>query len=695
MLQNEAVRSAQIYLDYLIAHRDEGLGLVRARVRGIQGSLMSGEMMLITDRVLRFVDALVVRIGGTVYENNQGKNHFRILSHDRRKIVIAPSEELAAHIESAWESKEPIDLESDLTFLVERVRDWYQAHGDKVELPSQFPGELQCKLASDNPIPLSENQYHCAELAMSSPLAYIWGAPGTGKTKHVLASCVLSYIRAGKKVILAAPTNNALEQSLSGLLLALSEEGGINPAGKVIRLGVPGDTFRMVWPDVCEEGATVWMRSQIMEKINELDYRLSRIEKSLTAKTGKADPAGVISVDGGFSMDSANVDPFPDKSIQELQNEKKQYTTEKNDLLARNRKLKEKGLNAFLSEFSVVACTVDCCISRISPNGDFKPDHIFLDEAGYCNVIKGMTLLGFEKPITLLGDHMQLPPVFEGEQDMLKDPKKKLARLWKISSLYMENVVMCEDLEAFCEQDPEKPVFDHTEVGALTETHRFGPELAAVLAKRIYGQRFCSRSENETKILFINAPKSAKDREREEGKHQRVSHREARCARSLMESNLSHSGITVGIITPYRRQRRLLSESMDSLLKKYHMEDEDMDEDIVTVHQSQGREWDVVLFSITDAFDEMFFTNSRKPEALKLINTAVSRARKMLIIIGDAEDWKGKPGQLISELFAVGKEISDKERIVDSIRSDAYSDSDAPWMDNYGSLYMALSMEDK
>ena len=40
MLQDEAVRSAQIYLDYLLAHRAEGLGLVRARVRSVQSSLL-------------------------------------------------------------------------------------------------------------------------------------------------------------------------------------------------------------------------------------------------------------------------------------------------------------------------------------------------------------------------------------------------------------------------------------------------------------------------------------------------------------------------------------------------------------------------------------------------------------------------------------------------------------------------------
>ena len=681
MLKDDAVRSAQIYLDYLVAHRDEGLGLVRARVRNVQGSLLDGELVLFTDRVIRSAEGLAVRIGGTLYENENigGTVHFRVLSIARRKVTIAPSPELAEHIDSAMENREAVYLEADLTFLVKRVMEWYKAYGNRVELPASVSG---CVLDPDNPIALSDNQYDCAALAMSSPLAYIWGAPGTGKTRHVLASCVLSYIRAGKKVILVAPTNNALEQSLQGLLRALSGTGGIDPAGKVIRLGVPGDIFRMCWPDICEEGALNRLRTELSEMISALQYRNKQIDVSLAVREGN-----------GYE---GAEDAFPDKSEKELKTEKKKNTAVMNGLLSKSQKLSDKGIAGVLDEFSVIAATVDTCLYKISPAGSFEPDHIFLDEAGYCNVIKGMTLLGFQKPLTLLGDHMQLPPVFEGEQELLNDPEKQLARLWKISSLYLENVVSCEDLNAFCSRDPDRPFFQQTEVGSLTETHRFGPELAAVLAARIYGPRFCSRSEGETKILFVNAPKRSEDREKDEdGKHRRVSHSEAACIRTLMENNLSHLNVTIGIITPYRRQRQLLSDTMDRLMKKYKMEDEDMEDDIVTVHRSQGREWDIVLFSVTDAFNEKHFTDTvRNPHAKKLINTAVSRAKKMLVLVGDAEDWKGKTGQLLSELFAVGKEIEPKEKIVAMVRAEDKNEEFIPWMDNYGSLFMALSVEE-
>ena len=104
---------------------------------------------------------------------------------------------------------------------------------------------------------------------------------------------------------------------------------------------------------------------------------------------------------------------------------------------------------------------------------------------------------------------------------------------------------------------------------------------------------------------------------------------EAKCIRELIEANLYHGWISVGIITPYVNQRNLLSESMHRLMKKHGIT-EDMDDDIVTVHGSQGREWDVVIFS-------------------------VSRARKTLILVGDAAEWKRRPGQLLSELFEIAE----------------------------------------
>ncbi len=173
MLQDDAVRSAGIYLDYLLTHREEGTGIVRARVRSVQGSLLDGELVLACDRELRMVDDIALRVGGKLYENSDEEVVFRVLSHEKKKVTIFPCDELREHIDQALAEKQPVFLESDLTFLVQRIKKWYEQYGDLVALPRRL-GFGNVSLASDNPIELSDNQYEVASLAMSSSLSYIW-----------------------------------------------------------------------------------------------------------------------------------------------------------------------------------------------------------------------------------------------------------------------------------------------------------------------------------------------------------------------------------------------------------------------------------------------------------------------------------------------------------------------------------------
>ncbi len=639
MLQDDAVRSAGIYLDYLLAHRNEGAGIVRARVRSVQGNLLGEEVVLSCDRELRMVDELALRVGSVLYENSEEAVFFRILSCEKKKATVLPCDEVREALSEALSENVPVYLESDLTFLVQRIKKWYEKYGNLVALP-RGSGVRPAGLSADNPIALSDNQYEAASLAMSSPLSYIWGAPGTGKTKHVLASCVWSLLRAGKKVILCAPTNNALEQSLSGLLSALCMDGHYSPGGKVIRLGVPGDGFRMAWGEVCEEGAVDWWKRELGEKIGWLEYQNRLADESIMIRAGEG-------------LDGA-VDPFPGRSSAELAVYKKENKAEIGLLEGKLKQLSEmRNIMPLIGEFDVVAATVDTCLHRLSPDGSFPARHVFLDEAGYCSVIKAMALTGYGLPLTMLGDHMQLPPVFENEQEVVRLPDAGVTRLWKISGLYLEDVVSCDEVSEFCSAVPVRPRLEETAVASLTETFRFGPALAEVLARRVYGRRFHSGSAGETRILYIDAPKAAADKARNElGKFPRVSHAEGKCIRELIEANLYHSWLSVGIICPYVNQRNMLSESIHRLMKKHGMT-EDMDDDIVTVHGSQGREWDVVIFSVTDSFAEAFLTDSRRPESLKLLNTAVSRARRTLILVGDVSDWNRRPGQLLSELFSI------------------------------------------
>ena len=68
----------------------------------------------------------------------------------------------------------------------------------------------------------------------------------------------------------------------------------------------------------------------------------------------------------------------------------------------------------------------------------------------------------------------------------------------------------------------------------------------------------------------------------------------------------------------------------------------------MTVHRSQGREWDTVIISIRDnectsASLRLTFTSTVKTlDGARVINTAVSRAKKRLVIVCDTDFWMNR-----------------------------------------------------
>ena len=78
---------------------------------------------------------------------------------------------------------------------------------------------------------------------------------------------------------------------------------------------------------------------------------------------------------------------------------------------------------------------------------------------------------------------------------------------------------------------------------------------------------------------------------------------------------------------------------MKSKLKEANLPEEI----VMTIHGAQGREWDTVMLSIVDSSDkEKWFTTVKKQgsNGKMVINTAVSRARKKLVIVCDEDYWR-------------------------------------------------------
>ena len=633
--------------------------------------------------------------------------------------------------------------------------------------------------------------YILLENIFTKPFSYIWGAPGTGKTQFVLSYAVLHYIQSGDTIAILAPTNNAIEQVLRGVI-KMTDKAGVDRK-QIIRLGTPSKKFAEIYPQVCEEKG-------LQKRMDEIDKQINILQRMLdfyAQKQALSEFNGIVSefdkISGLGSKIKAEQDLFVEinnqsnkkekeiksideallkqnqeliksiaktksifqkvfkfftskptsieiliakievkilnykSSVQSLKYELSKIDSDKAVRESSIRKNKELALGkieaikrhaqglpeigAFISGLSIdnvteiktnvssalfqaiekleideylfdeykalgfvdikyeldnyvrlrnklaassteerlksvniIACTLDGYIGRFAKE-KLAVEHIFLDEAGYSNMIKALTLFNHAVPITFLGDHKQLPPVCEiSDTDIEKNTRFYNMFLWAQSAVFID--MLFSDSKDNCRDKYLKnSEFIPISISktSLNSTYRFGSNLARILSKYVYANDFKSNNiEGETKILYANAPKA-------EGMKSRISMSEVSEIRKIIDALKRSENNDFVILTPYKKQIELLNR---------YLPQERNDLKILTVHGSQGREWDTVILSVVDTYDK-WFVDTAIPisKGLNLVNTAVSRAKRNLIIVCDKNYWIEQRGQLITELINCGQEI--------------------------------------
>lgn len=319
------------------------------------------------------------------------------------------------------------------------------------------------------------------------------------------------------------------------------------------------------------------------------------------------------------------------------------------DLELQKKNLEAQTIVERIKAASVIGMTLDCHIGRFFDQF-IQFDHIFLDEAGYAPAVKALTLCRGGVPLTFIGDHKQLGPVCEMNDENLGLRENNPALIWKKSALFIDDLFTADSGAAVINEwlefpEPQLRRFTKTQ---LNTTFRFGQNLADILSECVYGgMNFISAAPHEDlKIICLNAvPDVAPTQPR-----QNRSEAEAieMYLRELPEQQEEAEGTYVAL-APYKNQVGLLTHQLDEARRQGR---------IMTIHKSQGREWDAVILSVVDGhFNNPWFTDTINPQSggLHVMNTAVSRARKHLIIVCNLHYWKNRPDaewQLISRLIA-------------------------------------------
>ncbi|MCH5313861.1 MAG: AAA family ATPase [Helicobacter sp.] len=254
--------------------------------------------------------------------------------------------------------------------------------------------------------------------------------------------------------------------------------------------------------------------------------------------------------------------------------------------------------------------------------------HIFLDECAYAPLIKACALCVDNTPLALFGDHKQLFPVCEMPLSEITKAENKEASIWNLSALFLESFCKGEPLENLMAKNAQgctMPPLQDMILSTLSQTHRYGDNLARLLDSHIY--HIGLRGIDSQMELFVCDSGSKK----EEDKH--ISESEVHLCRRLCAQL---GGEEYAVITPFVKQKRALSQHI-------------MRDRIFTIHGSQGQEFDNVIFSPVSL--HYYLTDSRQTNALYALNVAISRTKKRLFLVCDYAFWSRQKNQLLSALL--------------------------------------------
>jgi len=441
---------------------------------------------------------------------------------------------------------------------------------------------------------LNDSQRQAVSFALAAQdLAVIHGPPGTGKTTTVV-ELIVQLVAEGKTVLACAPSNLGVDNLLERLIAA-----GVD----AVRIGHPA----RVLPSLRERTLDLLLEADPDVRLARKYVRQAHTLRDKAARYTRAKP-----------------EPGA----------RREMRAEARSLMEDANRIEQQVIRQILDRAPVLCATTTAINSEIL--GQRRFDVAVIDEA--CQSTEPgcwIPLLRCDR-LVLAGDHCQLPPTIvsqqakrEGfdeslQQRVIAQHGKSIARRLEIQ-YRMHAQIMRFSSDEFYEGSlqADESVAEHVAGGleGATEDVRLGQPL-----------------------YFVDTAGAGYNEETEEQGESLLNRREAalvqRAAGCLRRLGIAPSNI--GIITPYAAQVRHLRKLID--WEKLEVD---------TVDGFQGREKEVVLISLVRSNDrsEVGFLKD-----VRRMNVALTRARRLLMVIGDSGTIGGHPfyGRMLDYFEAHG-----------------------------------------
>lgn len=549
------------------------------------------------------------------------------------EVLLALTDFIGFEIETAKLFSEPWKL---LIELQNRLKE--------IGIKSNRNKELTKKIVEDIPTFASlrtnikkDNLGQAAAIykAMIDDVTFIWGPPGTGKT-YTMANIALKAFLSGEKVLIISHSNIAVDGAIESiwnlisneLMDKIKENYDVFP---IIRYGYSRTDFIKNNPYLNSYNLALNLDDELRWEIEELEAAIENLFMEI--RTSKYD--------------------LEDKQLEIIHLKRKLSSLKKNV-----RNIEKK---VIVPKAKIIATT----ISKIQIDQvlyDKMYDLVLLDEASMAYIPQSIYAASLaKKRVVFVGDFRQLPPIAISEGELVDKWLKK-------DIFDFSRVKDCVDAGEF-----------HPNMIMLNKQRRMHPNISRFVNENIYSN------------LLIDHPSVVSDIPSEEtlsiidtsGMPTICITDENRSRLNVLNAFISvltaikyyEEGYdSIGIITPYNAQSKLIKNILDDVFAdKYNSKIS-----CATVHKFQGSERDIIIFDTVDSYrlrnPGVLLTDDRDDKSLRLINVALTRARKKFILISNMQYWSSrlKRGNILYKLLnymTINGAIYNDKYVYDELKS--------------------------
>ena len=569
----------------------------------------------------------------------------------------------------------------------------------KINEPKELRENAQVELDNYFDKNLDENQQEAVRKALSlesdCEILLIQGPPGTGKTTTI-TEILKQYQKRHRhyKILVTSQSNQAVDNVLEKIC---TSETNPNGEDKAFRIG--NDKSKM--SDIAKQ----YTEEKVLDKI--LKENKERIQKQLESKTATAE----VSLQKNRGFQSGDEESLLDINDRADTAESTILTKETTQIESKLQALQKGFLEKLETLSSQLADRADKNTQRgkrdletftlftkdirlffgtllgISSWKDFRDvvfDVAIVDEAGRATLSELLVPCIKAKRMILVGDHKQLAPVVDDDviAKLNADSKKEFKANKKdvTTSLF-------ERLFERIERDRDECEYLYNFRHTLTYNYRAHKSICDLYSKAFYKGALTTKpeisalKEHNIKAFRANAvwldtgKRSDKiDKQQGTGK---INHCNAtiiyHTLKTLKEKEkiLENEAITdIGIITPYKAQAENLKAKLQGILKEY--KDSNISIDIGTVDSFQGSDRDIIIYDCvrSSAMKNTKQTQENKQGSKidfiadeKRLNVSLSRAKKLLLIVGDREYLRtASVGEGENPFSAIIKEFDDRQK---------------------------------